>query len=261
MSFTLITGASHGIGKAMAEKCGKSGKNLVLIALASPELRDTAQELRDRYGVVVHCMGIDLTQEGATQKVYQFCQDRSLAIDTLISNAGFGRGGRFESTPVEEYQSMMKFNNQTMVELTFHFMEHLKAQPKAWIMYTSSMEATLPLPYKATYTGTKAFIYAFALAIREELRSSNVQVSILCPGSTLTNEDGLKRIQSMGKKAEWVLSTPDFVAETALSEMYKGKAVIIPGKLNWMIVKILRVVPTLWKMRLLERFFRAYRDQ
>lgn len=123
------------------------------------------------------------------------------------------------------------------------------------------MEATLPLPYKSVYTGTKSFIYSFSLALREELAGSRVSVSVLCPGPVLTNAEGLKRIEAHGKRARMVMLMPEEVAKTALSQLLKGKAVIVPGKINLAIVKCMKLFPTGLKMKLLERVFRVYRDQ
>ena len=146
---------------------------------------------------------------------------------------------------------MVRLNNEALVAMTYLFLPELKKHDKAHLLCSSSMGATLRLPYKAVYTGTKNFIYAFSLALREELRPSTVRVSILCPGPVLTNPDGLKRIQSQGNKGQILMSMPDMVARIAIKNMLKGKAIIIPGWLPWTIVKTFKLMPTLWKMRIL----------
>jgi short-subunit dehydrogenase len=120
------------------------------------------------------------------------------------------------------------------------------------------MEATLPLPYKAVYTGTKNFIYAFSLALNQEVRKFGVKVSILCPGPVLTNEGGLKRLNAQGGKAKLLLLMPDKVAKIAVKYMLRGMLIINPGKMNWWITKIQKFIPTRIKMRILEKIFRAY---
>ena len=122
------------------------------------------------------------------------------------------------------------------------------------------MEATLPLPYKSVYTGTKNFIYAFSLALREELAHSSIKVAVLCPGPVLTNPDGLKRMNAHGKRAKMVMLMPADVARIAIEKLLKGTGVIVPGKINWTIVKIMKLFPTNFKMKILERVFRVYRD-
>src|SRR5690606_18757741 len=136
----------------------------------------------------------------------------------------------------------------------------LKVQSISFILNMSSMEATLPLPYKTVYTGTKNYIFAFSLALREELARSTVSVSVLCPGPVLTNPEGLKRMNSHGKRAKLVMLMPEDVAKIGVDGLLRGKAVIIPGRLNWSIVKLMKLFPTQIKMKILERLFRVYRD-
>jgi short-subunit dehydrogenase len=124
------------------------------------------------------------------------------------------------------------------------------------------MEATLPLPYKAVYTGTKNFIYAYSLALNEEVRRFGVKVSILCPGPVLTNEGGLKRLKAQGGKggkAKLLLMMPDQVARIAVKNMLNGMLIINPGKMNWWITKIVKFIPTRLKMRMLEKIFNVYK--
>lgn len=257
--FTLITGSSHGIGRAMAEECARLGHNLLLVALDDQFLSKAADDLQARYSINVETLGIDLTAPEAPRRVFEWCRDYRYHVDTLINNAGFGRGGLFENTDLEEYIAMMKLNNQAMVSLTYHFLPAMQKLPKARIMNMSSLEATLPLPYKTVYTGTKNFVYAFSLALREELKTTNVSVSVLCPGPVLTNEDGLKRIKAHGRRSQILLMMPEQVAPIAINGMMKGKGVIIPGRLPFWIVKVAKLFPTATKMSILERLFRKYR--
>lgn len=258
-AFTLITGGSHGIGRAMAEECARRGHPLLLVALDDDLLPRAGDELREAYGVPVDTLGIDLTAPGAPRQVYDWCRRQGYQVGHLINNAGFGRGGLFENLDLREYISMMRLNNEAVVALTYHFLPMLRTQPKARILNMSSMEATLPLPYKTVYTGTKNFIYAFSLALREELKESDVRVSVLCPGPVLTNEDGLKRIEAQGKRSQLLLMLPEQVAPIAIRGMLDGKAVIIPGRLPWWFMKLGKVFPTAPKMRVLERIFRRYK--
>lgn len=257
--FALITGGSSGIGKALAHELASRKVNILIVALDTPELYEVTDELRQKYQVKVNCFGIDLTQEEAPKHVFEWCRESGYKVGILINNAGFGRGGLFENTCIEEYYQMMRLNNQASVGLTYYFLPELKALPKAYILNLSSMEATLPLPYKTVYTGTKNFIYAFSLALREELKFGQVKVSVLCPGPVLTNKDGLKRLKAQGGRSQALLLMPEQVAKYAIPRMLKGQRVLIPGKLPWVIVKLLKLFPTGLKMSILERIFRVYK--
>ena len=243
----------------MARACAQKGQNLLLVALPGDELEETCRELREQHAVEVHGYGLDLTQPGATQQIYDWCKTEGFEVNILINNAGIGTGGQFIDIDLPLYQHMIQLNVQAMVELTYLLIPELKKHQPAHILSMSSMEANLPLPYKAVYTGTKNFIYAFSLAIREELREEGVKVSVVCPGPVVTNEDGMKRIKSQGWKAKILMKMPEFIAAYTLPRMLKGKAVIIPGTLPNVLMFLGKILPTGLKMRLLERIFRAYK--
>ena len=233
---------------------------MLLIALDEPALHKVRTDLLEAYAIDVHCLGINLTDHEAPGQIYDWCQSNQFQVDTLINNAGIGNSGLFENNPLKDYIQMIRLNNQAVVGLTHYFLPDLKRQASAYILNVSSMEATLPLPYKAVYTGTKNFIYAFSMAISEELKSSDVQVSVLCPGPVLTNPAGLQRIQSQGLSARLLLMMPEEVARIAIRKMLRGQRIIIPGKLPFLIVKFLNLLPEAIKMSILERIFRVYRD-
>jgi short-subunit dehydrogenase len=258
-TYTLITGGSHGIGRAMAEECARRGRHLLLVALDNADLPATTDELRQRYGVRVDHLGLDLTEEGAPTRVFDWCAERGYVVDALINNAGFGRSGIFEEGRLDEYLAMVRLNNQVLVEMTYRFLPALRRLPAAHHLNKSSMEATLPIPYKSVYTGTKHFVYAFSLALREELKDTSVRASVLCPGPTVTNEDGLRRIQSQGRRARLLVMMPDQVAAAAIPGMLRGRAVIIPGRLPKAIVRVMKFLPTATKMAVVERIFRSYK--
>ena len=128
-------------------------------------------------------------------------------------------------------------------------------------MNMSSVEATLPLPYKTVYTGTKAFVYNYSLALREEMRYYGIDVSALCPGPTITNEDGLKRVKAMGTLAKIAVTMPEDLAEESISGMLKGKAVIRPGFLVKFMALLGKIFPRPIKLRVLEKLFSKYREE
>jgi uncharacterized protein len=258
--YTLITGASMGIGKAFALECASRGMNLLLVALPDAALEETKKQIINKFSVEVTTYGTDLTDPAAIQNLYNFCLQQNIQVNILINNAGIGAGGRFENIPLQIYLNMIRLNNQALTLMTYHFLPMLKQQPSAYILNMSSMEATLPLPYKSVYTGTKNFIYAFSLALREELASTKVKVSVLCPGPVLTNPEGLKRMNAHGDRAKMVMLMPEQVARIGVENLLKGRGVIVPGKINWTIAKVMKLFPTGPKMKLLERVFRVYRD-
>ena len=257
--YTLITGASNGIGKAMAEYCAKKGWNVLLVALDEPRLYDTRDNIQETYQVKIDCLGIDLTEENAVDQIMDWLKQNAYSVDKLINNAGFGRNGFFYKIDERVHLNMIKLNNEVLVRLTYALIPQLLKLPKAYLLNMSSIEANMPLPYKAVYTGTKNFVYAFTLSLKEETKDTNLSVSVLCPGPTATNEDSLKRIKTQGRKARVLMMYPEDVAKSAIEGMLRGKQVIVPGWTNQFLNRIMYVLPTKTKMNILERMFRSYR--
>jgi short-subunit dehydrogenase len=259
-NFTLVTGASHGIGRALCQEFAKRGHNLFLIALPDADLQTVEKELNSNFDIKVKSLGIDLSEKNAPLTIRNFADKNNIKVNVLVNNAGIGSGGLFKNSNMSLNSHIMMLNNHAMVGLTYYFMKDLIDLSPSYILNISSMEATLPLPYKTVYTGTKNFIYSFSLALGEELKPDNVKVAIACPGSVATSEDGLKRIKTMGWKAKLILKTPEEVAQTSIKNMYKGRRVIIPGFFPKFIMWFMHFMPVSLKMIILERVFRSYKD-
>lgn len=258
--WALITGGSHGIGRALALECVRRGMGVAIVALPNADLNRMREELENIPGANFKLFGIDLVEQGAVPQVQRWLSRAMVKPSYLINNAGFGRGGLIEHTPWEEYRTMLDLNNRVMVELTYALLPVLK-QTRGGILNMSSMEATLPLPYKTVYTGTKAFVYNYSLALREELRYYGISVSVLCPGPVITNEDGLKRVKAMGRLAQVLVTMPEDISGEAIRGLLSGKDVIHPGRLTGTLSFVGRLVPRRWRMRLLERLFSKYREE
>jgi len=240
----------------MAEECLHRGIGVAVAALPDQHLTKMQEELGNED---LRYLGLDLTQADAPQRVIEWLDREKIELHYLINNVGFGRGGLFEAVALREYQLMLQLNNQVMVNLTYTLLPRLKAV-KGGVLNVSSMEATLPLPYKTVYTGTKAFIYNLSLALREEFRYHGISVTVLCPGPVLTNEDGLVRIKAQGWKARLLVKMPEEIAPPAIDGLLKGKAVVVPGWLPKALVRVGYFIPRRYRLKVLERLFRKYRD-
>lgn len=257
--YTLITGACKGIGKAMAFECASRGMNLLLVSNDEACLMQVCAELTESRKITCQYFIADLTLDDAPAKIYRWIKQNRYAVNTLINNVGIGKGGTFGRMDLADFQYMMKLNNHAMVGLTYLLLDELQKHKRSYILNMSSLEATLPLPYKAVYTGTKTFVYAFSLALAQELKHGNTSVTVVCPGPVLTNADGLSRIQAHGARAKLVMMYPEQVARIAVSGMLRGKQVIVPGFLNTVFFMLGSFLPVAWKMPLLEKLFRVYK--
>ncbi|MEP6467273.1 MAG: SDR family NAD(P)-dependent oxidoreductase [Parafilimonas sp.] len=241
--YTLITGASAGIGKALAEECAARKMNLLLVALPDDELENTVNDIKLKYQSECHGLGIDLTHPEAICSVYNWVKENSYNINILINNVGMGSKGSFEHAQVCFYQKQLQLNIHAATMLTHIFLDDLKANAPSHIMNTGSMGGFYTIPGKTVYAASKAYIYFFSRSLRLELKQHNILVSVLCPGGTNTNEKTIAINKELKGVAKRSVLRPEHVAKVAIDKMLKGNARIIPGTINKIYYHISRLVP------------------
>ena len=256
--FTLITGAGSGIGKALAVEAAKNHLNLILVALPGENLEELARVLAERYEIVVKFLEIDLTESKAPLQLYNWCVGQELSVNGLINNAGVMSNRTFEENSPQFYEIMMKVNMIAVVQLTRLFLPELKRHKSSWILNVGSIASFIPVPYRAVYAASKAFILSFSLALGEEIRGSTIKVHVLCPGSVPTNEEIQCRIARKRWFSRITILQPDNVAKIAFSGMENRKKVIMPGLGNQIYLFLSHFVPKFLIIRLLSRIFRSH---
>lgn len=262
VTYTLITGASAGIGKAMAKECAQRKMNLILVALPGSELIEYADYLQSIYDIKVHYFSTDLTEKNATKQLYEWCIKQNLSVSILINNAGVGHFGAFEGTTVDIYQNIMQLNMQVLVTLTRLFLPELKKNSSGYILNVGSASALHPVPYKCVYSATKSFVLFFSLALRSELKNTNVKVSCLCPNGVITNGEVQKRINAAGRigRLSQIMSA-EKVAYIAIEGLLTNKAVIIPGRINRTLLFAAKFLPNGFLATISANFFRNILNQ
>lgn len=233
MAFALITGASKGIGKAMATELAARGYNLALVARSKDLLKKAAEEIQTKYKVEVRYLALDLSSLPAAQQVFDWSQQQGLDISILVNNAGYGLSGSFESYPLEQHVNMIQVNCTTLVQLTYLFLPQLKKQSQAYILNISSSSAYQAVPYLSLYAGSKALVLQFTRGLRHELRKTTVSVTCISPGATDTefNERAQVGPKAM-KAAKKIIMTPEQVGKVAIDSMFKKKAEVVVGLVN-----------------------------
>ncbi len=182
MKYVLITGASSGIGKELAREFAKKGHSLILTARREELLNELKEELETEYQVSVCYCACDLARD--PKAVYDFCKENELEVSVLVNNAGYGDYGTFIDADIDKLTGMIDLNNRSLVSLTYYFLKEMQEQGSGHIINTGSVASFIPGPYMAVYYATKAFVLSFSLALREELKDSGIQVSVLCPAPT-----------------------------------------------------------------------------
>ncbi|HWR01978.1 MAG TPA: SDR family NAD(P)-dependent oxidoreductase [Chlorobaculum sp.] len=180
--YTLITGASTGIGKALAADFAASGDNLVLVARSREKLEELAGELKRSHGVDVRVCSHDLGRQEGPSSVFSFCSTEGLAVDKLVNCAGFSVAGCFEAMAEEELLQMAMVNMVAVAALTRLFLPAMIARRRGAVVNIASLAAFQGVPGMAYYSGTKAFVLRLTEALTGELRGSGVRIFAVCPG-------------------------------------------------------------------------------
>lgn len=227
--FALITGGSQGLGRAIAEELAQRGIDLILVALDTPELYETKEYFQANYpSIQVETFACDLTQDTAPREVFEFVEKNNFSVHYLINNAGVGYTGRFETLTEQFVSTIIKLNVLALTKLTHLFIPMLKKNKPAYILNISSMAGLYTMPFKTIYSASKQYVYAFSRALREELKDSGVVVTVICPGGIFTNPKIIADAQKIGRSAEVLSSTPEFVARETVRAMFAGKTTYIP---------------------------------
>lgn len=233
MKYALITGASKGIGKAMAEILAAKKSNLLLVARSGDLLASIAQSLKSTYQIETDWLSVDFTEAGAANKIHQWCQEKNYSIDILINNAGYGLSGSFETYAAKAHTDMMQVNMNVLVELCSLFLPDLKQAPKAHILNIASSAAYQAVPGLSLYAASKAFVLSFGRGLQYELRHTNVRVTTICPGGTATDFANRANLNEKARKAgEKLNMTAQAVAKIAIDTMLAGKTEKITGFVN-----------------------------
>jgi short-subunit dehydrogenase len=255
MKTALITGASLGIGKVFAEKLAGLGYALILVSRQEALLVALADELKERYGVTIFVVALDLAAPGQAKCLYEHIQALNLEVDTLILNAGVGYAKSFALSPLERIEQVLYLNIVSLTELTHFFLPSMKEKKSGLIIPVASVAAYLPGPGLATYYASKSYVLSFSRALHEELRSHGIQVSVVCPGPTKTNffqnADMDKRLI---ERRSFAFMTAEAVVEKSWQAIQKGKTIVIPGWKNKLFVFLIRYTPLRLVLLALKRF-------
>ncbi len=238
----LVTGASSGIGKALAERFAAGGYDLVLAARSVDKMRALAGELASNNKIRVEVIGVDLADAAGAEKLFDEVSRRGLVIDALVNNAGHGLFGEFKDSALADQLAMMDLNMRTLVALTRLFLPGLVAR-KGKLLNVASTASFQPGPMMAVYCASKAFVLSFSEAIAEELAGDGVTVTALCPGATASGFQDRAAMQESALVKDKRLMTSAEVAAIGYDAFVRGQRVVIPGAMNWIMAQAIRITP------------------
>jgi uncharacterized protein len=253
--WALVTGASAGIGKALAEELATGGTNLVLTARRGERLEELARELAASHKIRAEVFVADLADPSGPEKILTFTQDQGIAVEILINNAGFGAYGEFTSVETQRLLDMVQVNCSAVVHLTRLYLPEMVKRRSGDVLIVASTASFQAVPYISTYAATKAFDLLFAEGLAEEMKPYGIRVCALCPGSTESEFNevaGQTGVAPSRKNRE----TAEKVAKTGLRALAAGKSYVISGAGNYLGAQMQRLVPRGLVTRIAAKMFR-----
>lgn len=239
----LVTGASSGIGAAMARILAAWGCDLTLTARRTDRLEALAEDIRKSTGVSVRCVPCDLSVPGSAAALHDDVIRAGESIDILINNAGFGSYQPFAAQGAALQARMIQLNVVSLIELTRRFLPTmLDSGRRCYILNVASIAAFMPVPYFACYAATKTFVRDFSEALAHELAGTSVSVTCVCPGGTRTEFSEIAG-QTLNALARSTLMSAEAVAERGLRAMLRGRRTVVTGWINALLCFFMRLVP------------------
>lgn len=253
--YTIITGASKGLGKEFAIQCAKRKLNLILVALPESNLNPLCYNLKKEYGIKVKGYEFDLTNKNEIIKFHNCLKDK-FKINGIINNAGLGGSIIFKDCSIDYINDIILLNIRALSLLTRLLIPELIKCRKAHILNVASLAAYSPIPYKTVYPASKAFVYNFSRSLREELRGTGINVCVVTPGPISTNNIVQNSIKRIGFLSKLSVVSAQYVAKTSIKAMLNGTAVVVPGfwpKFNLLLIKI---IPKFIRLPLLKKIYK-----
>jgi short-subunit dehydrogenase len=252
---TLITGASAGIGAALAEVFADRGHELVLIARRASQLQALADAIARRGHVRPHVIAIDLARRDAAIRIEEELRQHGLEPQFVINNAGFGLLGAAADLDRTEQLSMIDLNARVLTELSLRFVESLKRH-RGGILNVASVASFMPGPGMAVYHATKAYVLSFSEALHRELAKSGVRVTALCPGPVAT-EFQARAGMAEGHYPRTLARTAGRVAEEGYEGLMRGRRLVVPGFDSKVAALLPRLLPRWLVLKLMLAFQRS----
>ena len=231
-STALVTGASSGIGQELVRGLAARGHGVVLVARRRDRLERLAAEISDRHGVAAHVVAVDLSDPAERERLASEIEQRSLIVETLVNNAGFGIYRRFVDSRRERELEQVRLLVEAVVDLDARYVPGMVERRRGTVINISSTAGFQPLPGNGTYAASKAFVLFHTEALREELREHGVTVTAVCPGPVDTEFQEVSKPLFADRMPSMVWRSPGQVAEETLRAVERNKRTVIPGGLS-----------------------------
>ncbi|MBA4053486.1 MAG: oxidoreductase [Marivirga sp.] len=229
LDYALITGATSGFGFEFAKLFAAQGYSLILISRDEERLQEISLQLRSAYNVTVKPIAKDLFNPNAPEEIYNEVTDLDLRVEFLINNAGQGEWGNFVETNLKRNLDIIQLNVISLVSLTKYFLTDMVARRSGRILQVGSEAGKTPMPLLSVYAATKAFVVSFSEALSNELKDTNVTVTLLLPGASDTDFFHKANADHTVTYREEKLASAEEVAKDGFEALMKGENSVISG--------------------------------
>ncbi len=240
--YTIVTGGTEGIGFELAKLFAANKHNLIIAARNETKLEAIKGEFQKEYEISVETIQVDLSVDKAWEKIIRTVEEKKLIVDNLINNAGVGSFGYFHESEDGFEEKLININVIALTNLTKYFLKKMIERRNGGILNIASTAAFIGGPKMAMYYSSKAYVLSLTEALHDEVKEFGIRVSCLCPGPVKTSfqeKAGIKKSENAKK----YLMRASKVAEDAYVEFSKGKAIIIPGYKNKLLVLGNKLIP------------------
>lgn len=252
MSYTFISGATGGIGKAFALLCASKGYNLFLTARSVDKLSALKSEILTRFPQVsVEICPCELTDDLSRKALYAYAAEKNIFFDRIINVAGADIQKAFREYSYEKVLFQIRVNCEAAATITRALLDR-KAE-KVEIITIGSMSGVTPMPYFAIYSASKAFLESLFISLHYELKKQGVKVTVVLPGGVPTRPDVVKAIKDQGLWGKLSAKSPTFVADKSLKAVRKNKMRYVPGFFNKLLYFVMKIVPLRWQLGFIAR--------
>lgn len=232
-NYTLITGATGGLGGSFARLCGKRGDNLLLTGTKKEKLENLKKELAEKYkNIKIETLLCDLSCEKSRDEFFKQIDNLNINVNFLINNAGFIAEGEFLNHDDKEVLKIIRVNCEGTIDVTQKIIKKRDRSMPLNIITITSLAGYYPMPHMALYAATKSMLKNFMIALGVELKKENVYITTVCPSGMPTTKEMKEAIKSQGVFGEWTACSADKVAKISLNASKKHKAVVVPKFIN-----------------------------
>jgi uncharacterized protein len=238
--WALITGASSGIGKALAFEFAAGGFNLLLVARNETALTEVAAQCRQKHRIETEIFAADLSCGDLVEKLVAVLRSKADQFEVLVNNAGFGIHGEFASSSIDENIQLLNVQLTAALRLTNAVLPAMIARRSGKILNVASVYSFSPVPFQSVYGACKAFLLSFSSAIQNELAGTGVTVTVFCPGVTQTE---FRSRAGIGEKHKQSGITAETAARIAYRDTLRGMHIVVPGIANRLYVFVSHILP------------------